>query len=213
MSPYACIAVVTGANRQQGIGLACVRQLALQYPASKFNRGPGLLIYLTARTQESGEAAVRTVTQQLDDAAAAGAAKGRVDVQLRLLDLESESSIASFAASLAADGVDILINNSAVLLDVEGAAVWAVERTMRCNYFGTLALTQALLPCMRDGGRVVNVSSVAGLLSFGEHFMYSDEVKNGFLRAEKVEDVTGLARQYVAAVEKGTWESSWPPSS
>ena len=56
--PFSRVAVVTGANK--GIGLAIVRQLALAYPSSSLNKGP-LLIYLAARDQSRGEAAVKDI--------------------------------------------------------------------------------------------------------------------------------------------------------
>lgn len=58
MPQFSRIAAVTGANK--GIGLAIVRNLALQYPSSAFNNGP-LLIYLCARDKGRGEEAVKTL--------------------------------------------------------------------------------------------------------------------------------------------------------
>lgn len=235
MAPLACIAIVTGANRLNGLGIACVRQLAFQYPSSKFNSGGPFLIYLTARSKESGEAAVEAVTQQIQEAAARGkrdegssssstTTTTQIDVKLRLLDIENEKSIAAFTASLVADhpdGIDILINNSGILGDPssttpeeeEEAVAAAAARVMRCNYFGTLALTQALLPHIRDGGRVVSLSSFSSALTIGEHKMYSPEVRRRFIEAATVEDVSGLAKEYIEAVQRGDWMGDWPPSA
>lgn len=207
-----CIAIVTGANRLNGIGLACVRGLAAEYPHSSFNRGGPLLIYLTSRSQESGEAALAAVTRQIQETSAAAA----VEVKLRLLDLESEASISSFAASMAADhpeGIDILVNNAGVvgLTDPEeGMKLPAVEWTVRCNYYGTLGLTQALLPQVRRGGRIVNVSSLAGVLTLGSHHLYPEATERRFLEAETVEDITSIMKDFVAAVKEGTWQGKWP---
>lgn len=50
--PFTRIAAVTGANK--GIGLAVVRNLALQYPSSPLYNGGPLLIYLCARDRSRG---------------------------------------------------------------------------------------------------------------------------------------------------------------
>ncbi|KAJ4412857.1 hypothetical protein N0V82_008708 [Gnomoniopsis sp. IMI 355080] len=220
MSQPGCIAVVTGANRLNGVGLACVRQLAFQYPSSKFNRGP-LLIYLTSRNKESGEAAVQAVTQQIQEASAKDSPP--VEVKLRLLDIESPESISALAASLAADhpkhdgggGIDILINNAAVLgiMGEEGLKPEAVEWTIRANYYGVLRVMEALLPQIREGGRIVNLGSLAGGLKLGPRKNYSDGIEARFLGAEKVEDVNSIVEDFAAALQKGEWQKDWPPSA
>lgn len=225
MSQPGCIAIVTGANRLNGVGLACVRQLAAKYPSSQFNRGP-LLIYLTSRNKESGEAAVQAVTQQIQEAAAAATTSKDsspppppVEVKLRLLDIESPESISALAASLAADhpdhGIDILINNAAVLgiLGEEGLKPEAVEWTIRANYYGVVRMMEALAPQIREGGRIVNLGSLAGGLKLGPRKNYSDEIEARFLGAEKVEDVNSIVEDFATALKKGGWEKDWPPSA
>jgi len=61
------------------------------------------------------------------------------------------------------DGVDILVNNAAVSLD--GFDAETARRTIGVNFFGTMNTTDALLPRMRTGGRIVMVSSGMGELS------------------------------------------------
>lgn len=217
MSSPACIAIVTGANRVNGVGFACVRQLAFQYSSSTFNRGP-LLIYMTSRNKESGEKALQTVTQQIQEhQATTKDASPPVEVKLALLDIESDESIAAFAASMAANhpgGIDILINNAAVLglRGEEGLKPDMVEWTVKCNYYGTQALTDALLPQIREGGRIVNVASVAGSLAFGTHRNYSEETDARWLEAETVEDIDGIVKDFAAAAEKGDL-NGWPQSA
>lgn len=83
---YTRIAAVTGSNK--GIGLACVRQLALQYPKSSYNNGP-LLIYLTARNEERGRAALKAIHDdpQLRSVKALKSQGGLTDVQYLPLDV------------------------------------------------------------------------------------------------------------------------------
>ena len=39
------------------------------------------------------------------------------------------------------------------------------QPTIAINFFGTLALTEALIPLIRPGGRIVNVSSISGYMN------------------------------------------------
>ena len=44
--------------------------------------------------------------------------------------------------------------------DVGLVDINVVEGTLKSNYYGTLEASQALLPLIKDGGRLVNVSSM-----------------------------------------------------
>ena len=81
--------------------------------------------------------------------------------------------------------MDILINNAAVFLDsawfgnnTETVPQQILRDTFDINYFGTVELTQALMPAIKKSkaGRIVNISSLSG--SFGahldeSHFLYT----------------------------------------
>jgi NAD(P)-dependent dehydrogenase (short-subunit alcohol dehydrogenase family) len=74
------------------------------------------------------------------------------------------------------DGLDVLVNCAAVyeLGAVEDAGWDRVEEQFRVNVFGTLAVTRAALPLLRNnGGRVVTVSSVLGRASLPLHGVYA----------------------------------------
>lgn len=63
------------------------------------------------------------------------------------------------------DGLDMLINNGGVSQRGPAAQTpLSVQRqVMEVNYFGTISLTQALLPALRQNqGMLVNIASVAG---------------------------------------------------
>jgi len=206
MTTYSRVAAVTGANK--GIGLAIVRQLALQYPQSSFNDGP-LLIYLTARNEERGKAALDSISADaaLKKAQALQAHGGLSDLKYLPLDIDSQDSIKAFASKIKEthpDGIDFLINNAGVALN--GFDINVVKSTLHCNYYGTLAATQLLLPQIRDGGRLVNVASTGGRLGS----KYSSAVKSRFLNAKSVEDVSELMEEFTSAVEKGSYEKDWP---
>jgi carbonyl reductase 1 len=200
------VAAVTGANK--GIGLAIVRQLALQYPKSTFNDGP-LLIYLTARNEERGKAALESLNtdKTLQKAKALKADGGLTDVEYLPLDVDSEDSIKAFASTLKEshpDGIDFLINNAAIAM--EGFDLEIVKKTLHCNYYGTLSATRLLLPHIKDGGRIVNVSSAGGRLGP----RYSSTIKSRFLNATSPDEISQLMEDFTTAVQKNTLKGEWP---
>ncbi len=83
------------------------------------------------------------------------------------LDLANSAGLADAIAETldALDGLDALVNNGGISMRGEAREIQlAVQReVMEVNYFGTIALTQLLLPVLlQNQGKVVNVASVAG---------------------------------------------------
>ena len=110
-------------------------------------------------------------------------------LQVEKLDITSSDDIAKAAKF----EVDVLINNAGAgqtgpLADVP---MQRVRNLFEVNVFGTLAITQAILPKMaaRGNGRIIIVSSIAGVLagpSFGPYSMtkHALEAMGKTLRAE-----------------------------
>jgi short-subunit dehydrogenase len=73
--------------------------------------------------------------------------------------------------------VDILVNNAGYgqMGPIELIPPDAVQRQLQVNVLGAIALIQALIPIMRDqgGGRIINVSSLAGKIAFPFGGLYS----------------------------------------
>jgi NAD(P)-dependent dehydrogenase (short-subunit alcohol dehydrogenase family) len=89
-----------------------------------------------------------------------------------LLDVADAASIrdASTAvdAALGADGLSGLINNAGVAFGgpIEYLDLDEMRRTFEVNFFGLIAVTQAVLPLLRRGhGRIVNMSSISGWIA------------------------------------------------
>lgn len=101
----------------------------------------------------------------------------------------------------------MVINNAGVALDGFNAEV--VKKTFQCNYYGTMQLTEKMLTLVRDGGRIVNIASMLGVL--GEN--YSDAIKNRFKSVKAPGDVTKLMQEYQNAVEKNSYKEEWPESA
>ena len=139
-------ALVTGANR--GIGLEVCRQLA----------GRGLRVIVTGRNAGTIADAARSIGR---DAAS---------IQLDVTDTESIDR-AKREVDRRFGGVDVLVNNAAILLnendELLDIPLENLRRTFETNVIGAFAVSQALVPGMIDRGygRVVNVSSRAGQLS------------------------------------------------
>src|SRR5262252_972255 len=104
---------------------------------------------------------------KLDEAAAAAGQSARIDV--RQLDVTDFAGIPGFVAGVVNDHrrIDVLINNAgfAVAGFAEDIKLEELRMQFDTNFFGTVALTQAVLPGMRQrrSGHIVMVSSIAGL--------------------------------------------------
>src|SRR5256714_2782632 len=103
-------------------------------------------------------------------------AKGRRSVALEL-DVRDGASIRACFARIAGEWgtIDILVNNAGtniptdlVSLDEEG---W--DTVVDTDLKGVAFVTQAALPVLRDGGRVINVASNYGVLRPSERLAYS----------------------------------------
>ncbi len=143
------IALVTGANK--GIGFEVARGLA----------AAGCTVLVGARNPVLGQEAADKLN-----------AEG-LDTRYLAIDLDDPASIQAAASQIESQfgHLDILVNNAGIADRADGppstVALDAVERTMKINFVGSLAVTQAMLPLLRKspGARIVNVSSGLGSLT------------------------------------------------
>ncbi|WP_458071193.1 SDR family oxidoreductase [Rhodanobacter sp. BL-MT-08] len=143
------IALITGANK--GIGLEVARQLGKA----------GHHILLGARDEARGREAEKILRDE------------GIAVRFVAIDLADGASLAAAAADIEAkEGrIDILINNAGIAIQGDGLPgttdLDVVRRTFETNFFGTIAVTQALLPLVKKSraGRIVNVSSSLGSIA------------------------------------------------
>ena len=210
----------------QGIGLAIVRNLALEYPKSPFDNG-AFLVYLTARNKERGEEALKNLQQddQLRQAKALSKDGGLTEIKYHPLDISQSKSIQDLREFLKAEhpqGIDFVINNAGIAMNgfgkpslpllpgtfLTGIDANVVKTTLQCNYYGTLEACQNLLPLIKPTGRLVNVSSIVGKLN-----KYSDSVRNAFLSATKIGQVTTLMENFKTAVDAGNEKEQGYPSA
>jgi NAD(P)-dependent dehydrogenase (short-subunit alcohol dehydrogenase family) len=141
------IALITGSS--SGIGLLTAVELA--------ERG----FQVVASMRDLGR------REALDQAAAAAGVAGQMDV--RQLDVTHFASIPGFVQNLMQDygRIDVLVNNAgfAVAGFAEDLSLDEIRMQFETNFFGAVAMTQAVLPVMRQqrSGHIIMVSSIAGL--------------------------------------------------
>lgn len=98
---------------------------------------------------------------------------------IRALDVTSEKERAGLIAELDAkwSGVDILVNNAGITYRsvLEHMTEEDELHQMTVNYFGPAALSKLVLPRMRERGRgkIINISSVSGMLAMPTMAAYS----------------------------------------
>jgi NADP-dependent 3-hydroxy acid dehydrogenase YdfG len=134
--------LITGCS--SGIGEATARRLA----------GHGWTVYASARRPESIE--------QLTDAGC----------KLLQLDVTDEQSMRAAVESIEREhgAVGVLVNNAGYSQGgaIEQVPLDAVRRQFETNVFGVIALTQLVLPAMREQrwGKIVNIGSMGGRFTF-----------------------------------------------
>lgn len=152
------IALVTGAN--QGVGFQIAKALAAN----------GYIVYVGSRNPENGAKAASEIGQH---------------AQGIELDVTKQSTIADAAALIEKEHgrLDLLVNNAGIshagkpgrtLEEVveanraSKASLDEVRTVWETNVFGTIAVTQTMLPLLRkaSAARIVNVSSGLGSLSW-----------------------------------------------
>ena len=147
-SDLAAAAVVTGANRADGIGLALVRELRRR------GRAP----------------VVGTYRDPARSAALLELAFADEDVLAAELDVTSQRSVAAFGDWCRAqlERVGPLVNNAGIgspAGPVTTAPIADLEDALQVHGVGMLRVTRALLPLMAAGAVVVSVSSSLGSLA------------------------------------------------
>ncbi|MCC3762306.1 SDR family oxidoreductase [Glycomyces sp. TRM65418] len=145
------IAIITGANK--GIGIEIARGLGKR----------GLTVLVGARSAERGETAAATLRDE------------GLDAHFLHLDVTDETIVAAAAKQVEEQygKLDVLVNNAAIALadgdwNTSELTVATARKVFETNVLGVVAVTNAFLPLIRksDAGRIVNVSSEIGSLSF-----------------------------------------------
>ena len=179
------VILITGAS--SGIGYDAARRLSEQ----------GHRVYGAARRVE-----------KMEGLKAYGVVPLRMDVT------DEASMAAGVQQVLSAEGhIDVLVNNAGYgsLGAIENVPIEEARRQLEVNLFGLARLTQLVLPSMRErhGGRIVNVSSVAGkaVIFFGGWYNVSKFALEAFSDALRTE--TAPFGIDVSIVEPSAIKTPW----
>lgn len=199
------IALVTGANK--GIGFEIARLIgSVKGPNDD---GNAYLCILGCRNEELGRSAMEKLK-----------AEG-MNVDFCKIDLEDTDSTTSAAAYIEKTygRCDVLVNNAAVCFNdptLYGKVPHTpfekqADITIRTNFFGTLALTEAMLPLLEKSeapGRIINIASSAGRLSI----LPSQERRDAFSSETlELDELQRYIRDFVKAAQAGNHrENGWP---
>ena len=124
----------------------------------------GARVVVSGRSDAKGSEAVSRILAAVPSA----------QVCFERLDLASLASVAAFANRISDrhETIDILINNAGVMVPPRReVTVDGFELQLGTNHLGHFALTAHLLPLLREGARVISLSSVAaraGVIDFDD---------------------------------------------
>jgi len=133
-------------------------------------------------------------------------------VEFYKMDLVDEQSIIGCKDYLLQkyQGLDILVNNAGIAWKGDAFDETVARGTLGTNYFGTLAVSKHLMPIMRQGGRVVNVSSAVGAFT-----KLSKDLQAQFIDKDlDIEKLSSLMNKFIADVASNTYsQEGWPRQS
>jgi NAD(P)-dependent dehydrogenase (short-subunit alcohol dehydrogenase family) len=142
-------AIVTGSS--SGFGMLCVIELAIK----------GFSVIATMRNVNKSNQLLELAKEKnvLDS------------IHIHPLDVTSPESIQDFKSYLSdLSSVDVLVNNAGFAMGgfSEELNVADYRKQFETNFFGVIAVTQAVLPYMRakQKGRIINISSISGKIGF-----------------------------------------------
>ncbi|MGR9036324.1 MAG: SDR family NAD(P)-dependent oxidoreductase [Gammaproteobacteria bacterium] len=92
-----------------------------------------------------------------------------IDAEAHGVDVTDPQGVSAAVAAISANRggtIQILVNNAGIaeFSGLEEASLESWNRIMAVNVTGTFLCSQAVLPLMKQGGTVVNIASIAGLI-------------------------------------------------
>lgn len=151
----------------------------------------------------------------LDQAAKAAGVEGKIDV--RALDVTAFDAMPEFVEGVVRDHgrIDVLVNNAGFAVGgfAEDVSLDELRLQFETNFFGTVAMTKAVLPVMRKqgSGHIIQMSSIGGLQGAISVSSYSasKHALEGWSESLRLE-VNGLGIKVVlvepGAFDTGVWK-------
>ena len=145
------VVLVTGSSR--GIGAEMIKVFG--------KRGAHCVVNYVADGQRRNKADAANVAKELDDPLVIEC------------DVTQSEQVESMMMEIGdkRGGLDILVNNSGIISDraIKNMSTEEFESVVRVNLTGTFTVTQKAAAILRNGGRIVNLSSVSGQMGlFGQ---------------------------------------------
>ncbi|SDY64210.1 NADP-dependent 3-hydroxy acid dehydrogenase YdfG [Collimonas sp. OK242] len=172
----------------------------------------GLGLAMAEAALNKGYRVVGTLRTEEQRAAFSGSHPNAVGV---LLDVTDHDSVKRVVASIERDvgAIDILVNNAGYGYEgtIEEATMEDIRSQFEVNVFGTFAVTQAVLPLMRQrrSGHILTVTSIGGIVTFPGVGIYNSSkfALEGFSEALSKEVADFGIR--VTAIEPGMFRTDW----
>ncbi|OAH10762.1 oxidoreductase [Streptomyces jeddahensis] len=162
---------------------------------------------------EAGHTVVGTVRTPDHAAAFEQLAPGRAHA--RVLDVTDTDAIAPTVAAIEEEvgRIDVLVNNAGYGVEgtFEETSLDTFRRQFDVNVFGVVAVTQAVLPRMRErrAGHILFVSSMGGLRAFpGLAAYHGSKFAVEGIAATLAQEVAPLGI-HVTAIEPGSFRTDW----
>ncbi|KRZ15818.1 Carbonyl reductase [NADPH] 1 [Trichinella zimbabwensis] len=190
------VALVTGANK--GIGYAIAKGLCKLFTGT---------VYLTARNEELGKAAVVRIIAEV----AKPACK---ELRFHQLDISDKDSVIRAKEYLMKEHgrIDILINNAGIAFKNNSTVPFGEQafETMKVNYWGTKQVCEQFFPLLSPHARVVIVASQLGLLK-----KISNEDLKKRLESDdlKMEDLNSIVNHFVESAKNNVHTDFGYPNS
>jgi NAD(P)-dependent dehydrogenase (short-subunit alcohol dehydrogenase family) len=125
----------------------------------------GWQVYATVRNPLSSDA------QKLIDISR----KEKLDLEVLQMDVTKMNEVKNVFSGI--KHLDVLINNAGFgnLGPIEDFTIDEIKEVYETNIYGVIRVCQAAIPLMRNqgSGRIINISSINGLVSFGLYGVYS----------------------------------------
>ncbi|KAJ9453001.1 (+)-neomenthol dehydrogenase [Diplonema papillatum] len=194
MTKASKVAIVTGCNK--GIGFEIARKML----------EAGFKVIMACRSKDRATDAARLLQSETGSSA----------TEVRQIDVSDPASISAFTAGISNDyrAIDVLINNAGIAFKGTDPTPFAKQarHTLQINFFGTVELTESLLPLLKSAAdpRVVFVASTIG----GLKILKSKDMLNLVTSPDlTLRRVVELGKQFVDAAEAGTHEASGFPNT
>ena len=171
------VVLVTGSSR--GIGAEMIKAFG--------NRGAQCVVNYVVDLEGKNKADAESVTKELKDPLVIECDVTKPEqVEAMVMEIGDKRG-----------GLDILVNNSGIIRDrtIKKMSMEEFESVVRVNLTGTFNVTQKAAAVLRNGGRIVNLSSVSGQMGLFGQANYSSS-KAGIIALTKV-SAREFARQNI----------------